>query len=103
MSTKHWSDCALHSGPARWPHACDCGGVKDDTQFERASYRLGYIPVAALENILHLWSARLVWLRESHASPLRSLQRVASRIASGRHRCRSLEREVQHGAADRRS
>lgn len=21
----HWSDCALNSGPAKFPHKCDCG------------------------------------------------------------------------------
>ena len=29
----HWSDCALHNGPARVPGWCDCGGIKGRPSF----------------------------------------------------------------------
>lgn len=82
MFNDHWSSCALHSGPARWPRSCDCGGITDDKLSDQVSGRLGCSPVEGLGNFVQLWIARKVYLCESHASPLRCLRRVAMRLAS---------------------
>jgi len=87
MFEDHWSSCALHSGPAKWPHACDCGGITSDRLSGRAYCRWGYTPALALRRFGQLWMARKVWLYESHASPLRFLQRAAIRLASRLRRC----------------
>ena len=82
MFEDHWLSCTLHSGPARWPRPCDCGGITNDKLYVQASGRLGYTPAGHLRSFVQLWKARTVYLYESHASPLRFLRRVAMRLAS---------------------
>jgi hypothetical protein len=85
MLSDHWSDCALHSGPAKWPMPCDCGGITGGIESGSWFYRWGYSRAVGLRNFLQLLKARLVWLRENHESPLRYLRIAASRKALDRH------------------
>ncbi len=71
MFSEHWSNCALHSGPARWPRRCDCGGISVGRQSGAWWNRWGYTLAGIARNEARLWQARSIWLRESHASPLR--------------------------------
>lgn len=94
MFSEHWSDCALHSGPARFPMPCDCAGLKGGTRSGSASYHWGYTWVVAVRNIGQLWRARLVWLRENHEIPARCRLKAAMRKASGHRRGRSRQYEA---------
>lgn len=84
MFRDHWSSCALHSGPARWPMSCDCGGFRGDTQSDLASDHSDCSRGAVLRNFVQLWKARLVWIRENHEIPARCRLKAAMHRALGR-------------------
>jgi hypothetical protein len=86
LFSEHWSSCDLHSGPTRWPRGCDCGGTTIDKRSSPTWGHPFYKLSVAVRNECQLWSARSVWLRESHASPLRYPRRVASSLALGHRR-----------------
>jgi hypothetical protein len=65
MSDNHWSSCALHSGPARFPAPCDCGGIQPGGRFIR------------LRNTLALWRARVAWKSENRAGVVEFFRRLA--------------------------
>jgi len=78
----HASDCAICSGPARWPMACDCH-VRGGTRSGLLSRPIGCSPVSALQRWLHLWQARIFWKRENRASLAHFLLIAATRSVSG--------------------
>lgn len=89
MFTQHWSSCSLHSGPARFPMPCDCGGFIDDTQSVLVSNRLGYSLFVGLRNFVQLWKARIIWKRENHETLSRFLLEVAKHSKLNRRQNRS--------------
>ncbi|MBS4074573.1 hypothetical protein KGY14_05140 [Ameyamaea chiangmaiensis] len=38
---KHWSDCAVHNGPAMEPGPCDCGGYEAAIDKKQGSSGIG--------------------------------------------------------------
>lgn len=91
MPDHHWSDCALHSLPARFPGPCDCGKVKAGIESARASGRPGEILVVRLKSFVELWKARSTFVRENLGTPRHYLQTIAKRIGLGPRRRRSRE------------
>ena|SRR3990167_9149252 len=85
MFSDHWSSCALHSGPARWPMPCSCGGIKGDTPPDQSCRPTDYSQAEVLRRFGQLWKARLIWKRENHAS-LGLFLTTAMRSGSGRRR-----------------
>lgn len=85
MFENHWSSCALHNGPARWPMPCDCGGFKDDKLSEPMLNRSDCSPVGALKKWLQLWKARIIWKRENRESLGHFLRTVAKHSMSRHH------------------
>lgn len=94
MSEVHWSDCALHSLPARWPGPCDCGKAKADIQSAKASCRPFGILAARLQIFRQLWQARIAYLHENLGSLAHYRQIAAKRIGLNRRRYRSQEHEA---------
>lgn len=45
-AASHWSDCAMHDGPAMEAGPCDCGAVKAGSRFWSSLYRLACIRVS---------------------------------------------------------
>lgn len=95
MLKGHWSSCALHSGPARWPRPCDCGGFTGGKAPGQGSSREGYSPAVVLRNAAQLWTARAVYLCENHAIPALIRLKAAMRSALRRRRNQCREGEVQ--------
>ncbi len=91
----HCSDCALNSGPARWPMPCDCKGVTADKRFERASYRWSYSLAVRLRKFRSLWQARLIWKRENRESLSRFLLTIAKHSMSCRRQSRTQQDEAR--------
>lgn len=77
---QHWSDCALHRGPAYWPMPCDCGTVRSDKPPSALCDHSGYSRGERLRMFVQLWRARLSWMRESHASPFRRCRGKLSEV-----------------------
>ena len=94
MFSEHWSSCALHAAPARWPTPCNCGGFTDSKRPDQSFHHVGYSLVAALRNYRQLWQARLVWKRENRAS-LYQFLKAAMRLRSGHRPRHNREGAVQ--------
>lgn len=82
MSVRHWSSCAINSGPALFPQPCDCGGFKDGRRPDLWARLAGCTPVSALLNFRDLWQARIVWKRENRAGLRRFVIEVCSKEQS---------------------
>lgn len=95
MFKQHLSSCALHSGPARWPMPCDCGGITDDRQPGSRSSHSDCTRGEALQSFVVLWSARISYLRENRESLSHYRQTVATRLGLGRHRDHNQQDEAQ--------
>jgi len=85
----HWSDCALNSGPARWPMPCDCKGIRGGKQSAKVFYRWGYNLAERLRKFRSLWQARIIWKRENRESLFRFLLTAAKHSRLNLRRSRS--------------
>lgn len=83
MFKEHYSSCALHSGPARFPNPCDCGGIKDDKRSGRVLNHSGYSRRVRARNFAQLWTARSIWLNENLAIPV--LSRLSAMRSKSNH------------------
>jgi hypothetical protein len=91
---QHYSDCALHDFPARYPMPCNCG-VKYDTRHEKLFDRLGYTLALRLQSFYLLWLHRIFWKRENHETLGCFLLTVAKHSALSRYLSRSQANEAQ--------